>query len=179
MTDPVFSAVVFYALAAFVVGGAGVVALSPNIVHSAFGLFATLFGVAGLYAFLSADLLAVVQMLVYVGGISVLVLFAVMLTSGLSEPGSGSNPSARFAGGIAVLVATLAAVGMLAFSLPFGTEDAAAPTTAALGDALLGRFVLPFEVVSLLLLAALLGAVTLARGWRRQPGGGTSREVTP
>jgi NAD(P)H-quinone oxidoreductase subunit 6 len=181
VSDPIVSAVIFYALAAFTVGAGAVVALSTNIVHSGFALFATLFGVAGLYAYLSADLLAVVQMLVYVGGISVLVLFAVMLTSGLSDAGH-TNPGARLVSGIVLLVAVLAAVLVLAFSLPYGTEDAAVPTTAAVGDALLGKWVLPFEVVSMVLLAALLGAVSLARGWRRTPGAPpapAAREGTP
>ena len=109
MTDPVVSAMVFYALATFTLVAAGFVALSNNIVHSAFALFATLFGMAGLYAFLSADLLAIVQMLVYVGGISVLVLFAVMLTSGLDDS-RHSNSTTRLAGGIAVLLAVMLTV---------------------------------------------------------------------
>ncbi len=166
MTDPVVHAAVFYVLAAFTVVGAGIVALSGNIVHSAFALFATLFGVAGLYAYLSADLLAVVQMLVYVGGISVLVLFAVMLTSGLSDTGH-TNPAFRLAGGIAVLLAVTAGAFVAASAVPTGVESAVAPTTGAIGDALLGPFVLPFEVVSVVLLAALLGAVTMARGWKK------------
>lgn len=165
MTDPVVSAVVFYALAAFTLVAAGFVALSGNIVHSAFALFATLFGMAGLYAYLSADLLAVVQMLVYVGGISVLVLFAVMLTSGLDEA-RHSNPAFRFWGGLAVLLAVSAGAFVAASAFPTGVESAATPTTAAIGDALLGPYVLPFEVVSVVLLAALLGAVTLARGFK-------------
>ena len=163
MSDPVVSAIVFYALAAFTLIGAGVVALSGNIVHSAFALFAALFGMAGLYAFLSADLLAVVQMLVYVGGISVLVLFAVMLTSGLDDSRT-SNSTTRLVGGIAVMLAVAAAAFVAASAIPSGVESEVAPTTAPIGDLLLGRFVLPFEVVSVVLLAALLGAVTLARG---------------
>ena len=163
MTDPVVSAMVFYALATFTLVAAGFVALSNNIVHSAFALFATLFGMAGLYAFLSADLLAIVQMLVYVGGISVLVLFAVMLTSGLDDS-RHSNSTTRLAGGISLLLAVAAAAFVAASAVPSGTESAITPMTALIGDALLGRFVLPFEVVSVVLLAALLGGVTLARG---------------
>jgi NADH-quinone oxidoreductase subunit J len=165
MTDPIVSAMVFYALAAFTLVAAGFVALSGNIVHSAFALFATLFGVAGLYAYLSADLLAVVQMLVYVGGISVLVLFAVMLTSGLDGPLT-SNPTFRLGGGIVLMLAVAAAAFVAATAVPSGVESAAVPTTAAIGDALLGAYVLPFEVVSVVLLAALVGAVTLARGYK-------------
>ena len=168
MTDAVFPAVVFYVLAAFVVLGAGWVALSSNIVHAAFGLFATLFGVAGLYGWLAADLLTVVQLLVYVGGISVLVLFAVMLTSGIARA-ERSAEHVRVAGGALAGLALLACVIVAAGAFPAGPLAPEAPTTAALGDALLGSYVLPFEVVSVLLLAALIGGVTLTRG-NRVPG---------
>jgi NADH-quinone oxidoreductase subunit J len=169
VTSAVVSAAVFYLLAALTLGGAAWVAFSSNIVHSAFALFATLFGVAGLYAYLSADLLAVVQLLVYVGGISVLVLFAVMLTSGLNQAGT-SNPSARRVGGAVILLLVAAGSGLCASAFPLGVESVAAPTTADLGDALLGPYVLPFELASVVLLAALLGGVTLARGWKDSGG---------
>lgn len=166
MTDAVFPAVVFYALAALTLLGAGWVAFSTNIVHSAFGLFAALIGMAGIYGFLSADLLTVVQLLVYVGGISVLVLFAVMLTSGIANVRQ-SNAHDRLVGAGVAALALLAVVVLAAGAFPPSPESPAAPTTATFGDALLGAYVLPFEAVSMLLLAALLGAVTLARGWRR------------
>jgi len=166
MTAAVLPAVVFYALAALTLLGAGWVAFSTNIVHSAFGLFAALIGMAGIYAFLSADLLTVVQLLVYVGGISVLVLFAVMLTSGIARA-ARSNAHARLGSAIVTGLALLAGVVVAAGAFPPSTEAPAAATTVAFGDALLGAYVLPFEVVSMLLLAALVGAVTLARGWRR------------
>ena len=166
MTDAVFSAVVFYVLAAFTVLGAAWVAFSTDIVHSAFALFAALLGVAGLYAYLSADLLTVVQMLVYVGGISVLILFAVMLTSGIARL-QGSNEHARVVGGAFVGLLLLAGVIVAAGAFTAVTPAPAVPTTQAMGDALLGPYVLPFEVVSMLLLAALVGGVTLARGGKR------------
>jgi len=160
--------VAFWLLALLTLAGAAGVALSGNIVRSAFSLFAALFGVAGIYALLQADLMAVVQVLIYVGGISVLVLFAVMLTSGLQKEGA-SNPTHRPVGGLLVLLAVLAPVLWLAFQAPWGGEAPAESTVAPIGEALLGRFVLPFEVASVLLLAALVGAVNLARGFRRDP----------
>ncbi|HOU53848.1 MAG TPA: NADH-quinone oxidoreductase subunit J [Myxococcota bacterium] len=158
----------FWGLALLTIAGAAGVALSGHMVRSAFSLFAALFGMAGIYALLQADLMAVVQLLVYVGGISVLVLFAVMLTSGIGRVGT-DNPSHRPIGGLLVLLAVLIPALGLAFRMPLGIESPADPTVAPIGDALLGRFVLPFEVVSVLLLAALVGAVNLARGWRRDP----------
>jgi NADH-quinone oxidoreductase subunit J len=86
-----------------------------------------------------------------------------MLTSGLDDSRT-SNSTTRLVGGIAVMLAVAAAAFVAASAVPSGVESAVAPTTAPIGDLLLGRFVLPFEVVSVVLLAALLGAVTLARG---------------
>jgi NADH:ubiquinone oxidoreductase subunit 6 (subunit J) len=163
--DPAF-AIAFYAFAALAVVGAAWVALLRNIVRSAFSLLATFVGVAGLYALLSADLVAVVQVMVYVGGVLVLMLFAVMLTARIDSV-ELSNRSFRV---VPALLLVLPAVGVLVMAVlgtPIGQAVPAAgsPTTAAIGAALLGPFVLPFEVVSLLLLAALLGAVALSRGW--------------
>jgi NADH:ubiquinone oxidoreductase subunit 6 (subunit J) len=111
-------------------------------------------------------LVAVIQLLVYVGGILVLILFAVMLTSRIGDV-KASNPSFSIVPGIAMLVVVAGLVGYVAIRV-FGraTMAPAQPTTAQIGNALLGDYVLPFEVVSILLLAVLIGAVTLARGQR-------------
>jgi NADH-quinone oxidoreductase subunit J len=146
------------------------VAFARNIVHSAFALLATFAGVAALYAFLSADLVAVIQLMVYVGGVLILILFAVMLTSRIDEA-DVSNPTLGRIPGLLAMAAV--AVLMVASSLAvFGhrTEQApAGPTVSKIGDALLKEYVLPFEVISVLLLAALLGAVTIAGGRLRKP----------
>jgi NAD(P)H-quinone oxidoreductase subunit 6 len=153
----------FYFLAALAVAGAVIVAASKNIVHSAFALLATFLGVAGLYVLLAADLLAVVQLLVYVGGILVLILFAVMLTSRIVEA-EISNPSLGVLGGVLALVAVCGPLLWVAPRFPAAARTPAiVPTTASIGGELLGPYVLPFEVVSVLLVAALVGAVTLAK----------------
>lgn len=161
-------AIVFLLLVALSLGGAVVVAFSHNIVRSAFALLATFLGVAGLYATLSADFVAVTQMLVYVGGILIVILFAVMLTSRLGEVGA-SNPSMGLVPGIAMLVgvAVLLVTAALRTSWPGAPATHPTHTTAAIGDALLGPYVLPFEVISILLFAALLGAVTLAKSEKK------------
>jgi NADH-quinone oxidoreductase subunit J len=167
MGSSVVGGLVFYLLAALTLAGAAWVTFSRNIVHSAFALLATFLGVAGLYALLAADLMAIVQLLIYVGGVLVLILFAVMLTSRISDVRI-SNPAFGRAAGLVVLLAVAGAVAFVAFRL-YGAHDRtipAEPSTAAVGDALLSTYVLPFEAVSILLLAVLLGAVTLARGWR-------------
>jgi len=168
MGDSFLAVVMFYFLAAVAVGGAVMVAFSRNIVHSAFSLLATFAGVAGLYALLSSELVAVIQLLVYVGGVLILILFAVMLTSRIDEA-RVSNRSFGIVPGAALLVAMCAVAFYLASTVFAGRElpGPAEPTVERIGHELLGRFVLPFEIVSVLLLAALLGGVTLARGSAR------------
>jgi NAD(P)H-quinone oxidoreductase subunit 6 len=165
MTTSLIGAVVFYGLAALAIGGAAWVAFAPNIVHSAFALLATFVGVAGLYAFLAADLVAVIQLLVYVGGVLILILFAVMLTSRIADV-KLSNRSIGMGLGFLMLLVVIGAIAVVGIRVAWHREPLPAqpvPTSAGLGDALLGPYVLPFEVISLLLLAALIGAVTLAR----------------
>lgn len=155
---------VFVPMALFTVAGAAGVAFSRNIVYSAFSLLACFVGMVGLFGLLSADFVAVVQLMVYVGGILVLILFAVMLTSRISAI-KNSNPARNvLLGGTlgAVLLAVLlAAVEGGPWQVrppgPF------APTAETIGKAFLGQYLLPFEVAGLLLLAALLAAVVVAR----------------
>jgi NADH-quinone oxidoreductase subunit J len=157
-------AVLFYLLAAVTLGGAGVVAFVRNIVYSAVGLLTALLGAGSLYVLLSADFVAVAQLLVYVGGVMVLVLFAVMLTNKITEV-NVSNRSVGLFGGALLLVAMAPVLVAVALFTPWkrATPGALAPTTAAIGDALLTRWLLPFEVASLVLLATLIGAVVIAR----------------
>src|SRR5512137_23304 len=107
---------VFYFLAVLAVGGAGGVAFSRNILYSALGLLAALLGVAGLYVFLSADFLAVAQVMIYIGG--VLVLFAVMLTNRIGEV-QISNASLGWASGAIFSALVLAAMLVVAFEVPW------------------------------------------------------------
>lgn len=155
--------VVFYLLGGLaVVCGLGV-ALSRNILHSAFALLGTLAGVAGLYFMLGADFVGVVQLLVYVGGILVLILFAVLLTRDITDI-KISNLSVSLLGGVP---AALLILGLLVRTLhraPFDPQATGiAPTTARLGDALLREYLLPFEIASVVLLVALVGAMVIAR----------------
>jgi len=156
--------VLFFALATLAVAGAAAVALARNILHSALGLLLALLGAGGLYVYLSADFVAVAQLLIYVGGVLILVLFAIMLTSRITEV-TISNTSFGLAGGVALFIAVapvLLAVGLVA---PWTTHAPGplVPSTAAIGNGLLTRWLLPFEVASLVLLATLVGAVVIAR----------------
>jgi NADH-quinone oxidoreductase subunit J len=156
--------VIFYAVAALAVGGAAGVALSRNILWSAFGLLGALLGVSGLYVLLSADFLAITQLLIYIGGVLVLILFAVMLTNRITDV-NVSNTSAGLYGGVLIFVAVVPVLLTIALVTPWRQRalPELAYTTETLGNALLTRWLLPFEVASLILLATLIGAIVIAR----------------
>jgi NAD(P)H-quinone oxidoreductase subunit 6 len=161
--------VIFYALAALTVGSAMLVAFSRNIVYSTFALLGAFMGVVGIYILLAADFVAMVQLLVYVGGILVLTIFAVMLTAGIGDVTVSNRAVGRGAGIFTVGIAGM--VMLLAIGRTQWHQAAAvtpAPTTYAIGNAFLGDYVLPFEVASLVLLAALIGAIVISRHEARE-----------
>lgn len=155
---------VFYAVAALTVGSALIAAFSRSIVYSAFALLGTFMGVSGLYVLLAADFVAVVQVLVYVGGILVLTIFAVMLTHRVSDVQISNRSVGR---GWALVVVGVAVALMLRAILQANWQQVAqvqvAPTTYGVGNAFLGEYILPFELASVVLLAALIGAIVLSR----------------
>ena len=160
---PPLSVVAFLSLAALTLGSAGIVAFSKNIIHSSLALLGTFMGIAGLYITLSADFLAATQILVYVGGTLTLILFAVMLTSRIEDM-KISNPQAGIAAAFGLVTVVLLVLGKVATQPPWPSETRpAVPSTAKLGHAFLGEYLLPFEVGSVVLLAAMIGAVVLAR----------------
>ncbi len=155
---------IFYALAALTLVPALWVVGSPNIVHAGFNLLLTLLGVAGLFAWLGADFLAVAQLMVYIGGVLVLVLFTVMMTRvpQAREADSGAKRAilpGLFALGVLVVL-LLVATGTH-WGAPALTD--AQPTTAEIGANFMTSYIFPFEYVSLVLLAALIGAAILIR----------------
>jgi NAD(P)H-quinone oxidoreductase subunit 6 len=155
---------IFYALAALTVGSALMVAFSRNIVYSTFALLGAFMGVVGIYILLAADFVAMVQLLVYVGGILVLTIFAVMLTAGIGDV----TVSNRAVGTGPAIVTVLVAAGLMMYAVmrtPWhqSTSLTTLPTTYGIGNAFLGDYVLPFEVASLVLLAALIGAIVISR----------------
>ena len=162
----------FFVFAALAVLGSAVLFFHPSIVHGAFALVAALVGVAGLYWTLGADFLGGAQLLLYVGGVTVLLLFAVMLTTRDSQ----RVQLGRYVLG-ALLVGLLGASlmqayqGVMAVVGPTAALPEPEPTTMGLGAAFLdrGQYLLPFEAISILLLVVLVGAVTIAR--RSKEGG--------
>jgi NAD(P)H-quinone oxidoreductase subunit 6 len=155
--------VVFYMLATLTVASAVGVAFSRNILHSAFSLLGTLAGVAGLYFLLGADFVAVIQLLVYVGGILVLILFAVLLTREITDIRLSNLQVSLLAGVPAALLLT-ALIVRITIRAPFAVAPSSvAPTVHRIGDALLREYLLPFEIASVILLMALVGAMVIAR----------------
>ncbi len=154
---------VFGALATLTLGSAAIVAFHRSIIYSTLALLGTFGGIAGMYIMLSADFLAAVQILVYVGGTLTLILFAVMLTARIEDvKTSNRSQGILAAGGVVTLL--LALLGKVASSTPWpATERTQAPATAKLGHAFLSEYMFPFELGSIVLLAAMIGAVVLAR----------------
>jgi NADH-quinone oxidoreductase subunit J len=160
--------IIFIVVALFTLASGVMVVTTGNLVHAAFWLVSTLFGVAVTYALLHANFLAVVQVVVYIGAIAILFIFAVMLTrKDMRDRGPQMNPNWWVGALLAVLT-----FGSLFFLLQgwsgMSATASAYPSDfdaiAALGDALVSpnAYVLPFEVASVLLVAALIGAVYVA-----------------
>ena len=157
-------AAVFYALATITVGSAAVVVLARSIIYSAFALLFTLVGVAGLYLMLGADFLAATQLLIYVGGILVLLLFGVMLTHKLYDLDLRSEVT-QFLPGAIIAIGLFAVLAFTAWRTDWagGGGRAPAATTREIGQLFMGRYLLPFEAASILLLVALMGAAMIVR----------------
>ena len=160
--------IIFYSLSLVAVGSALGVVLHRNAVHSSLFLGLSLAAVAGLYALLGADFLFGAQIMVYVSGIAVLVMFVVMLLGRASDLHL-RQVNERWPW--ALLVCAVAAVGMLKIVGLFAAKTAQTsgyPATHAIGRLMLGEWLLPFEMISLVLLAALFGAVFFTRAENAQ-----------
>jgi NADH:ubiquinone oxidoreductase subunit 6 (subunit J) len=156
--------VVFIILSFITLGAALAVVTSKNLFHSALFLILSFVGVAGLYILLEAGFLAAVQILVYVGAISILIIFAIMLTRRLMAKDLVQR-NAQW--GISSLVALLlfAVLGfvLLRVNWPVVGGDVTRESISVLGQKLMSTYALPFEVASVLLLVALVGSIIIAR----------------
>ena len=157
--------IVFWFFAAVTLGSAAIVVFSRNIIYSAFALLFTLFGVAGIYVLLSADFIAVTQLLVYVGGILVLMVFGVMLTNNVVdvEMKSGTLQVLPASMVVALAAGTICGVFYVTDWRIIPTENLLPTTAHALGKMMMTSYLLPFEVASVVLLVALVGAAMIAR----------------
>lgn len=154
----------FYLFAAITVISAVFVVFLKNITRAVFSLMFTFFGVAGLYLFLHADFLAATQVLIYVGGVLVLLLFGIMLTQRMVEVDIRSG-RIQFMPSLIAMAFLFGILVVLIYRTPWNVQGPAnfQETTSGIGTLLMTEWLLPFEVASILLLAALVGAVAIAR----------------
>jgi NADH-quinone oxidoreductase subunit J len=164
MSNDLLFATTFYVLAALVlVSGMGVVVLR-NVVHAAVALIACFFFVAWLYLLLNADLLWVAQLLIYAGAIPVLIVFAIMFTRrSMSDTSNADSGNRVWAALVSAAIFGLLLAVLLPTKWFAGKWPGLTGTTQVIGLELVNRYAVPFELVSVLLLVALIGAVILAR----------------
>jgi NADH:ubiquinone oxidoreductase subunit 6 (subunit J) len=165
MTTQLFlSNVGFFAMGALALIGALIAVSQSNLLRAALGLILAFLGVAGIYFMLEAEFVGVVQILIYVGAISVLILFAVMLTRGLMRGGdSAHNTQWIGAAGITLLLFVILAAVSIGANWHIVATKVTSDLIPQIGVAFMTTYLLPFEAISLLLLAALVGAIVIAR----------------
>jgi NADH-quinone oxidoreductase subunit J len=156
--------VAFWALAVILVGSGLAVVLTKNVFHAVLWLALSLVGTAGVFLLLEAEYLAAVQLLLYAGGIITIVVFAIVVTERLVGQRL-SQTTGRLAGGTIVSASLLVLLVRAVFGQPLAATrpPMADDLTRTLGEAMLTRYVLPFELLAFLMLAALLGATYFAR----------------
>jgi NADH-quinone oxidoreductase subunit J len=169
----VFTNTLFLLSAVLTLGGAVAVVYSQNLMHACIYLLASFFGVAGLYACIGADFLAATQLVVYAGGVVILMLFAIMLTGGsgnkinrygLEKIAAMGNKKTYFFAGLTATLASLVVLKIIANILRVQTTEVSnAPTVERIGTILATDHILAFEISSVLLLGALVGAAVISR----------------
>lgn len=152
----------FYGLGALAVGSALAIIMTRNLLHAVLFLILSFIAMAGLFLTLSADFVAVAQVLIYAGAVGVLVIFAVMLTPASSRY---NGDTAFFGPGFVLGGLITTVMAYVAFQTPWrmATSGGFDTTVLAIGEALTNRWALPFEIASVLLIAAMVGAIVLVR----------------
>lgn len=167
MTSDNWVAIVFYILATLMVASSLAVVFLPRIVHAALALVLFFFVISGVYVLLQAEFIAATQIIIYVGAITVLFLFAIMLTHRSYAPDSNPENSQFIAAGmVAGLTFVIFAIVLSGAVFPGAspaTPGGVADVTRMLGQLLMSTFLLPFEIAGLLLLAAMIGAIVIAK----------------
>jgi len=156
---------VFYIFAIMVVIGGWIVISSRNLIYSAFSLLFTFVGLAGLYGLLMADFIAATQILIYAGGVLILLLFGIMLTARKTSIEITQSNLPRLPGAIISSLIFLLLMVVI-FSEPnwnSATNPGVRETVPMIGKLLMTKYLIPFELASILLLAALIGSVFIAR----------------
>lgn len=156
--------IIFYLFAAVTLLSAFFVVTTRNIVRAAFFLLFTFFGVSGIYVLLGADFVAIVQLIVYVGGILILLIFGVMITNKITQVDIKTGTIHTLPAAIGVGLFT-GIIGAVIFNTDWFISKSEIPesTLSTLGNMLLNEYVLVFELLGILLLVALIGAASMAR----------------
>jgi NADH-quinone oxidoreductase subunit J len=155
---------IFYGVAAMAVLGSLGVVVARNVIHSALFLILALMAVAGVFILLAAEFLAIVQVLVYGGAVTILILFAMMLTRVRDDPEALDGPQRPFAALAAIGFAAISIAAILSTDLRGEGNEITVISFDQIGDALFTTWAVPFEIASLVLIVALIGAIILARG---------------
>ncbi len=154
----------FIALALVTLGAAFMVVTTRNLLHAAFWLVLVFFGIAGFFILLHAEFLAVVQVLIYIGAISTLIIFAIMLTRRLMDPQQPRfNSQWGLVGGLTTLLFVILAAVVTRVAWPTTSAALPADPIRQLGADFVGVYAVPFEVASVLLVVAMIGAIIIAR----------------
>lgn len=170
----------FIAVVAMTLGGALTAVLARQVIHAVLGLVLSLTGVAGLYAFLGNNFIAAMQILIYVGAVCISMVFAVMLSRPPAEEKRSSlREATKIALGLLVAFFTASAIGSTLIKKHWtaAAQSVSMGTTGEVGEALLTRNILAFELISLVLLVAIVGSVIIARRGRGSPAGAGGEEI--
>ena len=157
--------IVFFAiLSVITLGAALMVVTSRNLLHSALWLIVSFFGIAGVFILLQAEFLAVAQVLIYIGAIAMLIIFAIMLTRRIMDPQQPRfNSQWGLVGGFAALLFVGLAAVVTRVAWPVAAGEVPADAIAQLGVDFVGVYAVPFEVASVLLVVAMIGSIIIAR----------------
>lgn len=156
--------IIFGLLAIVTLGAAVMVVIAQNMFRAALWLVLAFFGIAGLFILLHAEFLAVTQVLIYVGAISTLIIFAIMLSRGVMDPKQPRfNDQWGVVGGFAALLFVGLAAVVVRVAWPVAIGEVPSDAIRQLGADFVGPYVVPFEVASVLLVAAMIGAIIIAR----------------
>jgi NADH:ubiquinone oxidoreductase subunit 6 (subunit J) len=156
--------ILFAILGVVTLGAAFMVVMSHNLMRSALWLILAFFGIAGIFILLQAEFLAVTQVLVYVGAIATLIIFAVMLSRNFMDPKQARfNDQWGLVGGFAALLFVALAAIVIHVQWPVAVGEVPADAIQRLGADFVGPYVIPFEAASVLLVVAMIGAIIIAR----------------
>lgn len=162
MWSNVVAEYIFYAIAGIIIIFAIMSVTLKNIFHSALSLIVALLGIAAVYIYLDAEFLALIQILIYVGAIMALIIFGIMLTLKISDKTLKQHNQQQF---LSFLICGAFASLLISIFVRFkieATPSSKAISLAEIGKQLLGTYALPFEVISVILLAALIGAIVIS-----------------